>query len=236
VIYAVLLIAGVVGLVTLALLGFLHVPGHHGHHHSAHGHLDVDLAGHAHSGHLPAGHQADHGPAPGGGHVSGSSAHSTAGQAASHSNAGHAEPGGTLLWVLPVLSPLNWFSWAIGAGAAGLLLRGVLPEPWLAAAAVAAAVLFNLGVVKPIWRLAHRFASEPAGNLDACLLQTVEAVTSFNARGMGLVRVVIDGRSEDILAQLADEELKQGLRVRRGDRLMIEEIDPQTNSCRVCRG
>jgi hypothetical protein len=88
--------------------------------------------------------------------------------------------------------------------------------------------------VKLIWSLAFRFVSEPAKNLGGCLLQEVEAVTAFDERGRGLVRVIIDGRTEDVLARLENPDLALG-RIRRGDRLLIEEVDPSTNSCRVSR-
>jgi hypothetical protein len=67
------------------------------------------------------------------------------------------------------------------------------------------------------------------------LLQEVEAITAFDERGEGLVRMLIDGRCEDILARLTEEERAKGLRVRRGDRLLIEEVDPHKNTCRVSR-
>ena len=69
-IYLILLVAGLVGLVGMALVGFAHVPGGHGH---AHGHsLDFNLqgghgAGTHGAGALPHGHAptALPGPAPG---------------------------------------------------------------------------------------------------------------------------------------------------------------------------
>lgn len=131
------------------------------------------------------------------------------------------------------MSPLNWFSWMLGAGAAGCLAVAA-PEPLRAGIAVAGAVGFQSLVLKPVWNFVFRFASEPAKNLNGCLLQEVEAVTAFDERGQGLVRVIIDGRTEDILARLENPDLALS-RIRRGDRLLIEEVDPTTNSCRVSR-
>jgi hypothetical protein len=232
VIYPVLLIAGFAGLVVMLLLGFAHGPGH-GHHgrgpvgqlHTGRGHGNA--AGH---GHAAQGHSHAHG-----GHAHGGQ-HDNA-NADGDSDADVASgPGNALVWLMPFLSPLNWFSWLLGAGAAGTLARMVgLHEPMAAGAALGGALALNLGVVKPIWRLVFRFASEPAGNLESCLLQQVEAVTAFNARGEGLVRVTIDGRSDDVLATLVDAERGSGARVRRGDRLLIEDVDPRANSCRVSR-
>lgn len=108
-----------------------------------------------------------------------------------------------------------------------------VPEPFRALLAVAGAVGFSKGLVKPLWAAIFSFASEPAGNLASCLMQEVVAVTSFNERGEGLVRVFIDGNSTDILARLTRREREKGSRVRKGDWLLIEEVDPNTNSCRV---
>jgi hypothetical protein len=139
---------------------------------------------------------------------------------------------------MPFLSPLNWFSWLLGAGATGMLLERLgLAGPVVVGAAAAGAIGFNLAIVKPIWRAVFSFASAPAGNLEGCLMQTVEAVTSFNEKGEGIVRVTIDGRSEDILARALPERTPgaEDLRIRRGDLLLIEEVDPHTNTCRVSR-
>jgi hypothetical protein len=134
---------------------------------------------------------------------------------------------------MPLMSPLNWFSWMVGAGAAGSLATTV-PEPFRALIAVSGALAFNLVIVKPLWKCVFSFASEPAKNLEGCLLQEVEAVTAFDEQGRGLIRVTIDGRTEDVLARLEKPELALG-RVRRGDRLLIEDVDVRTNSCRVSR-
>ncbi|HVO30236.1 MAG TPA: hypothetical protein VMV18_05855, partial [bacterium] len=141
-----------------------------------------------------------------------------------------------LSWLAPLLSPLTWFSWLFGAGAAGSIAATAgVAEPLTALAAVVGAVGFQLGVVKPIWNLVFHFESRPAGNLEACLLQEVEAVTSFNARGEGLVRVLVDGRSEDVLAVLTAEDRARESRPRKGDRLVIQEVDSRTNTCLVTR-
>jgi hypothetical protein len=141
-----------------------------------------------------------------------------------------------LLWAMPFISPLNWFSWFLGAGAAGLVATMAgLSSTWALALALLGALVFNRGVVRPIWNMVFSFASTPAKNLGGCLLQQVEAVTSFNERGEGLVRVTIDGRTEDVLARLTESERASGERIRRGDRLLIEDVDPQKNTCRVFR-
>jgi hypothetical protein len=237
-IYEMLLIAGFAGLVVMAMMGMLHGHGHHGHGeghghaldvHSGHAHIDAGHGhvGHAH-GHVHHGHAPNVGPH--GQH------HDNPNADGDHDGAAQTQGGlmAALLWIMPLLSPLNWFSWMLGAGAAGIIAVSI-PEPGRAAIAVAGALGFNLFVVKPMWRVIFGFASRPAKNLDGCLMQQVEAVTAFNQRGEGLVRVNIDGQSTDVLARLTSGERAQGASVSRGDRLLIEEVDASTNSCRVSR-
>lgn len=239
-IYPILLISGFAGLVVMTVMGFAHGFGHHGHGHGAHhGHLHT---GHAHTGHTHTGEiglthgvhgHAGHGHAGHAGHAHCAQGHDQAQQADGDADGDAGTALAALVWVLPLLSPLNWFSWMVGAGAAGSLAAPV-PEPFRAAIAVAGAAAFNGLVVKPIWNFIFGFTSRPARNLEGCLAQEVEAVTAFDEKGVGLVRVTIDGHSEDVLARLENPELSLG-RVRRGDRLRIEDVDPHTNSCRVSR-
>lgn len=226
IIYAVLLVAGFAGFVAMLLLGSVHeVHGHHGH--GAHGH-----GGHTHGGH--------HGHA-----------HTAHGHGHSHDNAnadgdadgdgdGDGDAASTIargfMWVIPFLSPLNWFSWFLGAGAAGTLLTlAHIQDPLRLIGALVGAILFKVAIVGPIWNNVFKFASKPADNLEGCLMQTVEAVTAFNERGEGLVRMLIDGRSEDVLARLTEADLARGGRVGRGTQLLVEEVDPSRNTCRVSR-
>jgi hypothetical protein len=139
-------------------------------------------------------------------------------------------------WLGPLLSPLTWFSWMFGGGAVGTIAVLLHASPLAALiAAVAGAIAFQLFVVRPVWKIVFRFESQPAGNLEGCLMQEVEVIRAFNARGEGLVRVIVDGRSEDLLAILTKSERAAESRPRRGDRLVIEEVDPKTNTCFVSR-
>jgi hypothetical protein len=143
---------------------------------------------------------------------------------------------GYLRLLLPLLSPLNWFSWLIGAGAAGSLATlALVPEPLAGGVALGGAWGFSRFVVRPIWNTIFSFASNPAGNLQSCLLQEVVAVTAFNPRGEGIIRIEIDGHSEDILARLINAQLERGIKVKKGDRLLIEDVNLENNSCRVSR-
>src|SRR5439155_20580165 len=101
--------------------------------------------------------------------------------------------------------------------------------------AAAGAVVFNALLVRPIMRLVFGFASTPARGLSGALMEAAEAVTAFDANGEGLVRVLVDGQTVDVLARVCDEERRQGARVLRGQSVRVEEVDPRTNRCRVSR-
>lgn len=206
-VYDVLLMIGVIGLAAMLLLGFAH---------AGHGHGDHGSSGHVGS------HAAGHGGAHAAAHA-GDAAHS--GEHAGHTNHGE--------W-LALLSPMTLFSMALGGGATGILLRSLhLPGALTALCAVTGAVLFRVGVVGPIWNLIYGFASRPARMLDGALLQHAEAVTAFNALGEGLVRLVVDGQSIDVLARL--EHPDPGSPVTRGQRVQVESVDSRTNTVTVSR-
>ena len=245
-IYPVLLIAGFFGLLVLAAFGFVHGShagvrsGHAGHGgaHGPGGHAP-GATGHAVGGRAPVGGKAVPGvrtTAPAAGGQTANSHSTTNGDQQSTVALPPGDFVNGLMRLMPLISPLNWFSWFVGAGAAGTLcmVAGV-KEPLRAGIAVAGAVAFNMAVLKPLWTLIFGFASKPAANLEGCLLQEVEAVTAFNGRGEGLIRVVVDGRSEDVLARLTPEARARGERVRRGDPLLVEDVDPRTNRCTVSR-
>jgi hypothetical protein len=252
--YQVLLVAGALGLVAMALMGFIHHggPDHgshagHGHqlghgHHGGHlgegahighvhhgGHLgDSSPIGHLHhAGHLGdahAGHAADPGHLHGGAHSGGHASH----------DVGH--HGGLAPGLLSLLSPMTLFSGCLGAGAVGSVLTGWgVPAPVTAAGAAAGAVGFNALLVRPMMRLVMGFASTPARGLAGTLMQRAEAITRFDANGEGLVRVLVDGQSVDVLARLTEEERRQGARVLRGQSVLVEEVDGRSNRCTVSR-
>src|SRR5881394_1519755 len=61
-------------------------------------------------------------------------------------------------WLWNLTSPRLLFSVLIGFGTTGLLLRGVLVEPLAFGAALAGGVLFERGIVGPVWNFLLRFA------------------------------------------------------------------------------
>jgi len=133
-----------------------------------------------------------------------------------------------------LVSPRIIFSFLVGFGAGGVLLRELLGRGvTLAIAAVLVGVLFERLLVAPLWRLAHRFESSPALTLESSITDDAHAVSSFDARGQGLVAIELDGQVVQVLGTLRSEDLQAGVRVRAGDRLRIEAVDGARNRCTV---
>jgi hypothetical protein len=218
----------------MTLLGFAHIGGAHSHDHAGplgHGHGPGHLGDGAHGAHVgshgahvsPAGHASPTGHA-GGGH----------GGVHDATHAGQQDAGG--LNFLSLISPLTLFGGCLGAGLVGsVLTRWGEPVTLTAVAAAAGAIGFNALLVRPVLRLVMGFASVPARGLAGALMEPAEAVTAFDANGEGLVRVLVDGQSVDVLARLTDEERRQGARVLRGQAVRVEEVDPRTSRCKVSR-
>jgi len=131
------------------------------------------------------------------------------------------------------MSPRVLFSLALGFGASGLLLRPMLFEPLLLAAAAGGAVLFDRVLVTPLWNLAMRFASNPASTLESAISDEATAVTAFDANGQGIVSLELDGQVVQILATLQPDDRLLGTRVRAGQRVRIEDVNTEKNCCTV---
>jgi hypothetical protein len=213
--YTFSLALGGIGLGTMAVAGLgthghgEHGGGHHGGHHGAH----HDGGGHVHTGHAH-------------GHAVGSHHHDVA------DIRGVQMPGiGRSLSAL--VSPRIIFSFLVGFGAGGVLLRNTIGGVVLLVAALAVGVLFERLLVAPLWRLAHRFESSPALTLESTITDDARAVSSFDVRGQGLVAIELDGQVVQVLGTLRSEDLQAGVRVRAGDRLRIEAVDDARNRCTV---
>jgi hypothetical protein len=149
-------------------------------------------------------------------------------------HAGHAHAaGGGLARLTSLLSPRVLFSFLVGAGATGLLAGPVLVEPVTMLAAIAGGFVFERFIVAPIWRFFFRFESRPAATLESMLLEEARAVDDFDARGQGLIQLELDGQVLQLLGTLRAEDRGGGNRIRRGDLLRIEEVDPARNQCIV---
>jgi hypothetical protein len=198
------LLLGVVGLGAMSFTGLIGSGHSSGH---GHGH------GHAHGGH---GHAS-----PGNGH-----AHSHAhGDGHSHGIASKS------LWT--ITSPRYLFSLALGFGTAGELLRPVLSGPLLLIAAAAGAIVFERLVVSPLWNFTMRFASTPASTLESAVTDEATAVTAFDQNGQGIVSLEVDGQVVQILATLRSDDRVLPTRVRAGQRVRIEDVNVEKNSCTV---
>lgn len=105
--------------------------------------------------------------------------------------------------------------------------------PFLAATAAVGAVAFEWWIVSPLWNFAMRFASKPAATLESAVSDEATAVTAFDNNGEGIVSLEVDGQVLQILARLQPNDRLLGTRVRAGQRVRIEEVNAQKNSCTV---
>jgi hypothetical protein len=206
--YVALLIFGFIGLFVMAAMGSLRS----GHHAGGRGH--TGLARGARS----VGRHAARGPHP-----------QSAGRASG-------KLGSKAGWLLQGLSPIDIMAMAMGAGALGIVGRKVFHDETIAALmAIAGAVFIDLLVVRPIFNMLLRFASQPSSGLEGMISQTAEAATTFDAQGRGLIRIMLDGQTSQVLANLEQGELEAGVRVKKGDELVVLEVDAARNICRVSR-
>lgn len=222
------LILGALGLLAMAASGLSHGHGHGGHdvsHGGGHGHgghIGHDLGGH-HGGHAAHGVAAHHG-----GHDVAS--HHGDGDQGHHGGgkSGHS-------WAWQILSPRVLFSVLVGLGATGLAGEPYLGGVLLLLLALAGGIAFELVAVRPVWNFFFRFASVPALTLESALYDTGTAVTRFDESGSGLIALEVDGQVLQVLATLRPADVDRGLRVRAGDRLLVEEVDGARNRCVVSR-
>jgi len=174
---------------------------------------------HGHTGgHQTGGHH-------GGGHSGHSHRH--AGHQHSHQIAGSR-------WSL-FLSPRIWFSLLVGFGATGLLLQQHLSGIIQVGVALLGGLAFEALLMRPVWSLVSRFASEPALTLESGIMDDAEAVTGFNRQGEGLVRLDLDGQVVQLLGVLTADERASGVRVAAGDHLVVEAVDAARQRCTVSR-
>jgi translation initiation factor IF-1 len=204
--YAFALALGTAGMAAMTVLGF-----HHGHAPGGPGH----------------GHQSNQGHS-GGGHAGSHAGHH-------HHGSGHQHHAGASSRLLLFLSPRLWFSLLVGFGATGLLVGQHATAGVRLGVALLGALAFEALLVRPIWSLATRFASDPAMTLETGVMDDAEAVTGFNAKGEGLVRLDLDGQVVQLLGVLTSSERDAGIRVAAGDRLLVEAVDPARQRCTVSR-
>jgi hypothetical protein len=131
------------------------------------------------------------------------------------------------------LSPRTLFSVLLGVGATGLLLHSFASGALLFGLAIAGGLAFELGLVRPLWNLLFRFESAPALTLETCIGDEARAATSFDAKGDGLIALELDGHLIQLLGSLRREDREAGVRVRAGDSVRIDDVDPERNRCTV---
>jgi hypothetical protein len=202
------MVLGAIGFTAMALGGLGSRGG--GHHGTATGHAHGLTHGHSHAGHAA--------------HV----AH------AHGSHAGHAQSSGTVgrsFWL--ITSPRFLFSLMLGFGATGAMLHSVLPAPLLLGAAAVGAVAFERLIVSPLWNFTMRFASRPAATLESSVADEAVAVSAFDDNGQGIVSLELDGQVLQILATLQPQDRVLGSRVRAGQRLRIDDVNAERQTCTV---
>jgi len=135
---------------------------------------------------------------------------------------------------LTILSPRVAFSLLVGFGATGFLLKAVFGGPVLIAVAGAGAVCFEAVLVRPLFNLLSRFASEPALTLESTLGDEVQVVSGFDADGHGLVSLELNGQIVQLLGTLVPED-RAGARVRAGETLYVRDVDAERHRVTVGR-
>ena len=200
------------GAVALAILAFCGIGFHHAGVHVGPGHASTAGA-HTHVGHSGRGpvHQ---------GH--------------SQSAAADRSDGGSIFRLLGWLSPVYICGAIVGFGATGTLVSPIL-QGWLQlGAALAGAYVLCFFCIRPMLTGIQKWASLPAKTLSDAMLEDGTAVTDFDAKGYGLVRLNLDGQVVQLLGQLDPEE-HSGSPIRSGEVLFVRSVDPARQRCVVCR-
>lgn len=141
--------------------------------------------------------------------------------------------GGAKSALMALATPRAIFSLLIGFGLSGIVVRQFAGGLVLLVAAVLGALIFEGAIVRPLWTFLFRFASAPAGSLEGALMDDATATSGFDDNGQGLVAVEVDGQIVQCLGTLRAEDRELGVRVRAGDRLRVEAVDPKRSRCTV---
>ena len=135
------------------------------------------------------------------------------------------------MWLL--MTPRFLFALLLGFGLAGVLLQSLVGGTLLLGLAVLGAVVVERALVNPLWKLALRFASNPATTLDSAIESDAVAVSNFDRNGQGIIAVEVDGHVQQVLATLCAADQAAGARVRAGQRVRIDEVDGERQRCSV---
>lgn len=123
-----------------------------------------------------------------------------------------------------LLSPRVAFSLILGFGAAGFLLKSVFGGALLIAFAAVGGVVFETILVRPLFNLLSKFASDPALSLEATLGDEVQVVSGFDMEGQGLVAVELNGQIVQLLGTLVPAD-RAGPKIRAGETLFVRDVD-----------
>jgi hypothetical protein len=219
--YIFCVVLGAAGMAAMALLGFTssHGGGHHAH--DTAGHELHGVGGHLHS--TGPGHGGAHGHAIPSGH------------AVAQAHATHVDHEGWKSQAWSWLSPRVMFNFLVGFGATGLIVERLVGPILALPIAVVGGISFETFVVRPIFNSLFRFESQPAQTLESAIMSEARAVTGFDSRGNGLISLELGGEVVQILGTLTPDERKNGVRVRAGDSVRIEDVDSSRNRCTVSR-
>ena len=93
--------------------------------------------------------------------------------------------------------------------------------------------MFDIFVTRAIMNTISNFAANPSSGLEGTVATEGMALTNFDSSGRGLVKLTLDGQIGQLLATLGQAERSAGVRVKRGDSLLIVEVDSAKNCCTV---
>jgi translation initiation factor IF-1 len=127
------------------------------------------------------------------------------------------------------------FNFLVGFGATGLIVERLV-GPFLALPiALVGGFVFESFIVRPIFNSLFRFESQPAQTLESALMSEARAVTGFDANGNGLISLELGGELVQVLGTQLKKDRADGVRIRAGDTVRIEEVDGARNRCTVSR-
>lgn len=215
-VFLILMVAGLVGLVMMAIPAL----GGRGHAGALHSHAGT-LHSHGAALHVHAGHA----------HAS-----SNSGTGAQQSRASNQ----AIVVVDPapdkkrpfIPSPRAIFSFLALYGAFGnaLLRAGHLSTLFSAAMALLPALIVERLLIRPLFSLVFRFQAPPSSSLEALLFADARAVVPFH-NGRGIVSVNRDGRLVQLTAHLRQDQASFPVKV--GEHLRVEAVNGEVESVTV---
>ncbi len=96
-------------------------------------------------------------------------------------------------------------------------------------AAVAGGLGFNYLLNSVITNLLMKYASNPSEGLEGMVAKLGKATSNFDQAGYGVIELVLDQQTVQVLARLDPSEVSEGVKVRKGTIRLIrwEELIPR---------